>query len=150
MTSKSEIRSPSAMSAARAYRAALARLGRGEGRHPDHQGRIVKISPASVAREAGKSRNPLYTTHRDILEEIEAAMQTPGPSKDLAAKVREMEAEIALLRADARRHAEEKRSLASQNLALLHRARTAEGQLASIQRRAALAPAAESSTMQRR
>ncbi|RWX66051.1 hypothetical protein EN780_16290 [Mesorhizobium sp. M4B.F.Ca.ET.089.01.1.1] len=146
----SEPRSPSATSAARAYRAALARLVRGEGRHPDHQGRIVRISPASVAREAGKSRNPLYTTHRDILDEIEAAAEGPGPSKDLAEKVRELEAEIALLRADAKRHVEEKRSLASQNLALLHRARTVEGQLASVQRRAALGPAAEPSAMRRR
>ncbi|RUX51461.1 hypothetical protein EOA33_06245 [Mesorhizobium sp. M4A.F.Ca.ET.050.02.1.1] len=145
-----EPRSPSAMSAARAYRAALARLVRGEGRHPDHQGRIVRISPASVAREAGKSRNPLYTTHRDILDEIEAAAQGPGPAKDLAEKVRELEAEIALLRADARRHAEERRGLASQNLALFHRARTAEGQLASLQRRAAMAPAAEPSATRRR
>ncbi|RWD65009.1 MAG: hypothetical protein E5V78_10780 [Mesorhizobium sp.] len=145
-----EPRSPSAMSAARAYRAALARLVRGEGRHPDHQGRIVRMSPASVAREAGKSRNPLYTTHRDILDEIEAAAQGPGPSKDLAEKVRELETEIALLRADARRHADEKRSLASQNLALLHRARTAEGQVASLQRRAAMAPAAEPSATRRR
>ncbi len=136
-----EPRSPSALSAARAYRAALARLVRGEGRHPDHQGRIVRISPASVAREAGKSRNPLYTTHRDILDEIEAAVQAPGPSKDLAARVTEMEVEIAQLRSEARRHSEEKRKLASENLALLHRARTAEDKLASSQRRAPLAPA---------
>ena len=58
---------------ARSYRAALARLVRGEGRHADHAGRVVRISPASVAREAGRSRNPLYTTHRDILDENEAA-----------------------------------------------------------------------------
>lgn len=143
MMSTSDPRSSSAMSAARAYRAALARLARGAGRHPDHQGRVVRISPASVAREAGKSRNPLYTTHRDILDEIEAASQAPGPAKDLAARVQEMEAEIALLRSDARRHAEEKRQLATENFALLHRARVAEGQLASLQRRAATAPAAE-------
>lgn len=140
-----EPRSPSALSAARAYRAALARLVRGEGRHPDHQGRIVRISPASVAREARKSRNPLYTTHRDILDEIEAAVQAPeapGPSKDLAARVTEMEVEIAQLRSEARRHSEEKRKLASENLALLHRARTAEDKLASSQRRAPSVPAA--------
>lgn len=132
---KPDPRSPSAMSAARAYRAALARLVRGEGRHPDHQGRVVRISPASVAREAGKSRNPLYETHRDILDEIEAASQAPGPAKDLAARVREMGAEIALLRSDARQHTEEKRKLATENLALLHRAQLAEGQLASLQQR---------------
>lgn len=143
MMGKFDPRPSSAMSAARAYRAALARLVRGEGRHPDHQGRAVRISPASVAREAGKSRNPLYTTHRDVLDEIEAALQAPGPAKDLAARVQELETEIALLRSDARRHTEEKRKLATENLALLHRARAAEGQLASLQRRAQMAAAAE-------
>jgi hypothetical protein len=104
----------------------------------------------SVAREAGRSRNPLYTTHRDILDEIEAAANAPGPAKDLAAKVGELEAEIAMLRAEARRHAEEKRMLATENLALLHRARLAEDQLASSQRRAAAMPAAGATVMLRR
>jgi hypothetical protein len=117
--------------AARAYRAALARLVRGEGRHRQHAGRRIRITPAAVAREAGRSRNPLYTTHRDILDEINAAAAAPGPGKDLAARVAELEAIIAELRADARRHAEEKRALASKNLNLLHRARAAEDRLAA-------------------
>jgi hypothetical protein len=45
--------------------------------------------------------------------------------------VTELEAELARLRADARRHAEEKRMLASENLTLLHRARIAEDRLAA-------------------
>jgi hypothetical protein len=139
---------PSA-AAARSYRAALARLVRGEGRHPDHQGRVVRITPASVAREASRSRNPLYTTHRDILDEIGAAASAPGPGKDLAARLAELEAELAMLRAEARRHAEEKRMLATENLALLHRARRAEGQLASSQRRAG-APATDATITQQR
>jgi hypothetical protein len=122
---------PKSDAAARAYRAALARLVRGEGKHTSHAGRVVRITPASVAREAGRSRNPLYTTHRAILDEIEAAAGAPGPAKDLAAKVAALEAELASLRVDARRHAEEKRALASENLALLHRARTAEERLAA-------------------
>jgi len=120
-----------AAAAARAYRAALARLVRGEGRHHQHAGQPIRITPAAVAREAGRSRNPLYATHRDILDEIEAAAAGPGPAKDLAARVAELEAELARLRADARRHAEEKRMLASENLTLLHRARTAEDRLAA-------------------
>ena len=92
---------------------------------PSWASRAARISPASVAREAGRSRNPLYTTHRDILDEIEAAANASGPGKDLAARVRELEAEIAMLRAEARRHAEEKRMLATENLALLYRARLA-------------------------
>ena len=101
-------------SAARSYRAALARLVRGEGRHADHAGRVVKITPTSVAREAGRSRNPLYTSHRDIAT---------------------LETELTHLRANARRHAEERRELASENLTLLHRARSAEDRLTALLRR---------------
>ncbi len=121
-------RNGQAEAAARGYRAALARLVRGEGRRPARWG--MRITPAAVAREAGRSRNPLYTTHRDILDEIIAAA-APGPSKDLTARVAELEAIIAELREGARRHAEEKRALASENLNLLHRARVAEDRLAA-------------------
>jgi hypothetical protein len=117
--------------AARAYRAALARLVRGEGRHRQHAGQRIRITPAAVAREAGRSRNPLYTTHRGILDEINAAVAAPGAGKDLAARIAELEAIIVELRADARRHAEEKRALASENLNLLRRARAAEDRLAA-------------------
>jgi len=55
----------------------------------------------------------------------------PGSAQDLAARVAELEAELARLRADARRHAEEKRMLASETLPLVHRARTAEDRLAA-------------------
>ena len=136
---KPEARSGPAEAAARAYRAALARLTRGEGQHPSHAGTVVRITPASVAREAGRSRNPLYTTHRSILDEIEAAAVAPGPANDLATRVAELEAELKALRVNARRHAEEKRTLASENLMLLHRAQTAEERLAA--RLAAAAPA---------
>jgi len=128
-------------SAARSYRAALARLVRGEGRHPDHAGRVVRITPAAVAREAGRSRNPLYATHRDILDEIEVAAGGPTPVRDLAARIAELEAELGRLRSDARRHGEERRELASENLTLLHRARAAEGKLAALlNRRSEAAP----------
>lgn len=122
-------------SAARSYRAALARLVRGEGRHADHAGRVVKITPTSVAREAGRSRNPLYTSHRDILDEIEAAAGPGTPARDLAARIATLETELTHLRADARRHAEERRELASENLTLLHRARSAEDRLTAHLRR---------------
>lgn len=128
MTAK---RSAQADAAESAYRAALARLIRGEGRHPSHAGRVIRITPASVAREAGRSRNPLYTTHRDILEDIEAATTAPGPAKNLADRIAELEATIAQLKEEARRHAHEKRALASENLLFLHRARTAEDRLSA-------------------
>ncbi len=117
--------------AARAYRAALSRLVRGEGRHARYVGRPVRITPAAVAREAGRSRNPLYTTHREILEEITQAATARGPGMDMAARIAELEAIIAELRDNGRKHTEEKRALASENLNLLHRARTAEDRFAS-------------------
>ena len=125
---------------AQSYRAALARLVRGEGRHPEHAGQVVRITPASVAREAGRSRNPLYTTHKAILEEIEVASGGATPASDLAAKVLHLEADLARLRAEARAHAAEKRDLASENLTLLHRARNAEARLAACLRQAARPP----------
>lgn len=129
-------------SAARSYRAALARLVRGEGRHADHAGHVVKITPTSVAREAGRSRNPLYTSHRDILDEIEAAAGPGTPARDLAARIATLETELTHLRADAWRHAEERRELASENLTLLHRARSAEDRLTALLRRMPETPTA--------
>lgn len=119
---------------ARAYRAALARLVRGEPRHPAHVGRTVRITPASVAREAGRSRNPLYTTHRAVLDEIAAAVEGPTPANDLATVIAELRAALAEHRAQARIHAEEKRDLATENLMLLHRARAAEDALVARER----------------
>jgi hypothetical protein len=120
--------------AARRYRAALDRLVRGEATHPDHTGRPVRITPAAVAREAGLSRNPLYATHRAILDEIAAAVERPTPTAESATTLARLEAEIGELKAAARRYAQEKRALATENLALLHRARLAEERLAARER----------------
>lgn len=118
-----------AENAARAYRAALNRLVEGKATHPSLAGRPVRITPAAVAHEARRSRNPLYTTHRAILDEIAVAAGEPSPGADLATAVAKLKAENVELRAAARRHAEEKRQLASENLPLLHRARVAEERL---------------------
>ena len=117
---------------ARAYRAALNRLVEGKATHPVLAGRPVRITPAAVAREARRSRNPLYTTHRDVLDEIAVAAGSPSTGADLAATVARLKAENAALRTAAHRHAEEKRLLASENLLLLHRAQAAEEKLQSI------------------
>ena len=117
---------------ARAYRAALNRLVEGKATHPSLAGRPVRVTPATVAREARRSRNPLYTTHRDILDEITVAADQPSNGADLADTVARLKAENCELRAAARRHAEEKRLLASQNLLLLHRARIAEEKLRDL------------------
>ena len=114
-----------------AYRAALERLVQGKATHPKYAGRPIKITPSAVAREANQSRNPLYTMHRALLSEIEAASQRPTPAADLAATIARLEAKIAELHGDVRRLAVEKQLLATENLALLQRARQAEDRLAS-------------------
>jgi hypothetical protein len=120
---------------ARAYRAALNRIVAGKATHPALAGRPVRITPTEVAREARHSRNPLYTTHRDILDEIATAAASPSTAGDLAVTVVQLRTENASLRTAAREHAIEKRRLASENLLLLHRARVSEEKLKSLVRR---------------
>ena len=120
--------------AARAYLAALDRLIEGKATHPDYAGRPVRITPAAVAKEARRSRNPLYTTHRALLAEIEAAASRPTPATDLAATVARLEASNAELRGVIRQLRMNKRDLATENLTLLHRARLAEDRLAARNR----------------
>src|SRR5260370_41756180 len=115
--------------AARASLAALHRLIEGKATHPDYAGRPVRITPAAVAKEARRSRNPLYTTHRALLAEIEAAVSGSMPAADLAATVSRLEASNAELRGIIRRLQIDKRNLATENLSLLHRARVAEDRL---------------------
>jgi hypothetical protein len=126
--------SAAALRAKCAYRAALERLIAGKATHPDYAGQPVRITPAAVAREARRSRNPLYTTHRELLIDIEAAAKSPTPAADLAATVTRLKTEIVELRAAARRHAQEKQALATENLALLHRAKQAEDRLSHSNR----------------
>ncbi|GBQ81695.1 hypothetical protein [Asaia bogorensis] len=121
-----------AQNAARAYRAALHRLVEGKATHPALAGRLVRITPAAVAREARRSRNPLYATHRDILDEIAIAVSGPNIGIDLTTTVAQLRDKIATLHAAVRRQADEKRRLASENLLLLYRARIAEERLQAI------------------
>jgi len=120
--------------AERAYRSALDRLAEGTATHVKHAGRAIKITPAAVAREAGLSRNPLYTTHRNLLSAIAAAARPSAPAADLGTTVARLETQIAELHAMVRRLGTEKRQLATENLGLFHRARQAEDRLASRER----------------
>lgn len=99
-------------------------------------GRPVRITPAVGAREARRSRNPLYTMHHAILGEVAVVFGALSLGADLAAIVARLRAENTELRAAARQHAQEKRQLASENL-LLHRARAAEEKLRSATHSAA-------------
>jgi len=53
-----------------AYLDALGRLKAGNPIHKDLVGKEIKINATTIALEAGKSRNPLYHTHKDILDMI--------------------------------------------------------------------------------
>ena len=120
--------------AARAYLAALDRLIEGKASHPDYAGRPVRITPAAVAKEARRSRNPLYTTHRALLGEIEAAAIRPTPLSDLTTTIAHLKARNTELRQAIRQLQTDKRNLATENLSLLHRARLAEDRLAARDR----------------
>lgn len=119
---------------ARAYLAALDRLMAGKATHPDHVGRPVRITPAAVAKEARRGRNPLYTTHRALLTEIEAAASGSTTATDLAATVATLEARNAGLRRLIHQLKIDKRNLATENRSLLHRARVAEDRLNTRER----------------
>lgn len=54
-----------------AYLNALQRLKTGKPQNPSLIGKSYNINAQTIALEAGKSRNPLYNTHKDILELIE-------------------------------------------------------------------------------
>jgi hypothetical protein len=122
--------------AARAY-PALHRLIEGKATHPDYAGRPVRITPAAVAKEARRSRNPLYTTHRALLAEIEKAATRLTPAADLAAAVARLETINGELRAFIRQLQIDKRNLATENLSLLYRARLAEDRLRARDREVA-------------
>ena len=102
-------------------RQALARLIEGRGQHSAHVGRPTRITPASVAREAGCSRNTIYTTHRLILDAIKAANSRPTPATALALEIGKLEQTIRELRAVVRQMKQDKQRLASENLGLLQR-----------------------------
>lgn len=53
-----------------AYLEALDRLKKGQPIHKELIGKSIKINATTIALEAGKSRNPLYHTHKDILDMI--------------------------------------------------------------------------------
>ena len=108
------------------YRDALNRLVRGIQTHTKLKGRRVKITPTVVALEARRSRNPLYTTHKELLKEIRDAAKQPTPEQKAATA----EDKINELREDNKQLREDKRKLASENADLLYRLNSAEALLA--------------------
>jgi hypothetical protein len=85
-----------------ALRLALQRLLDGRATHPKHAGRTVRITPASVCREARLSRQPLYANHRKVLDEILAHRKVVTSRSSTAeqrriqqsARINELEAQV--------------------------------------------------------
>jgi hypothetical protein len=83
--------------AGRAYLAAQDRQIEGKATHPDYAGRPVRISPAAVAKETRRSRNPPYTIAR-CSPRSKPRSQDRCRRPDLAATVSRLEASNAELR----------------------------------------------------
>jgi hypothetical protein len=123
----------------RLYREALERLIRREPRSPALEaaaraGKGYAINPTTVAMEAGKSRNPLYSTHKAILAEIEIAGQPIGLKRRRAPRLESAKGKLSAMRDEIRILKEEKAKLATQNLGLLLRLREADQNTENLER----------------
>lgn len=101
---------------AQAFRDALHRLLRGTPTHPRLHGRPIRITPATVAIEARKSRNALYTNHKDILKEIQEVVYRPSPQE----KVLTVQDKVEELREIIKTLTKEKKELLSNNATLFY------------------------------
>ena len=98
-----------------AYLDALTRLKNGVPNHPELNGREFKINATTIALEAGKSRNPLYHTHKDILDMIH---DEKTQNKTVAVKIKE-NSEIDSLKNRIKELEEQNKKLISVNATLL-------------------------------
>jgi hypothetical protein len=108
---------------------------------PTTPGELYGSRRRRLRARPGAAVTRFYTNHRDILDEIEAAAHADVPVRDLAARLVELESELVRLKAESRLHGEERRELASENLTLLYRARSAEQKLETYLRRTGSVPA---------
>ncbi|OWJ63614.1 hypothetical protein [Inquilinus limosus] len=99
---------------------ALERLVQGRPIHPRHQDGY-RLTVAALAREADVGRNAIYTNHRAILDELQAAAAAPKPPISWQDKLDELRATIKAMKQDERR-------MVSENALLLQRARSAEAE----------------------
>ncbi len=74
------------------YLDALDRLKKGIPNHCDLKGKEYKINATTIALESGKSRNPLYHTHKDILEMINEVITEDKKEEKKVKEVSEIEA----------------------------------------------------------
>lgn len=98
-----------------AYLDALARLKAGKPNHPELKGTEFKINASTIALESGKSRNPLYHNHKDILDMIHETMDN---NKGVEKKIKES-SEIEILKERIKELEEQNKKLMSVNATLL-------------------------------
>lgn len=97
-----------------AYLNALQRLKTGNPNNPNLVGKSYKINAQTIALEAGKSRNPLYNSHKDILELIEEVKKERNIKND-----KKKENKISTLQNKIKELQEENKKLLSINAMLL-------------------------------
>lgn len=97
-----------------AYLNALQRLKNGNPTHTKLVGQSYKINAQTLALEAGKSRNPLYNTHKDILDMIEEVKIEETGKRD-----KKKEDRVSILQNKIKDLQEENRKLLSINAMLL-------------------------------
>lgn len=102
------------------YLDALNRLKSGNPTHKDLIGKEIKINATTIALESGKSRNPLYHTHKDILDMIVLVKEN---NKDKKTEIEE-KSELAILKEKCRILEEENRKLLNVNATLLFKSRS--------------------------
>jgi hypothetical protein len=107
------------------YVDALERLLAGRPTHPDLVEKPVRITPASVALEARRSRNALYKHHRHLVARIRTAGQAPKATR----RAKDRDTSLADLREKVRSLTLDKQNLASENLLLLDRVATLEREM---------------------
>ncbi len=104
----------------KAYLDALNRLKFGNPTHKDLVGKPIKINATTIALEAGKSRNPLYHAHKEILDMIVLVKEE---NKDNKSEDTE-KSELAILKEKYNLLAEENRNLLNVNATLLFKSRS--------------------------
>lgn len=98
----------------KAYLDALTRLKSENPTHKDLVGKLIKINATTIALEAGKSRNPLYHTHKDILDMI----------NEIQERNKQEKSELAILKEKYSLLEEENRKLLNVNATLLFQSRS--------------------------
>jgi DNA polymerase III epsilon subunit-like protein len=103
---------------------ALARLIADQSKHPNSQEVHERFTIAALAREAGISRNAIYTNHRALLDELRHAALTVSPkATGRESRLVEQQATIDAMKLNERR-------MITENAVLLKRAQDAEVEVA--------------------